>query len=308
MDKAQYASNTWANATKDETLMYTEIDENIEELSDSNSIVIIDSNGKKIKMANIAYYYGHNVSYNNQIFQLFYVDTTGKYSNGKPGVWIQLNEYKSGIKLSDHYETTGISDLNSILWQINPELKEKYGEIISSKEEANQQNNIKAVAYLTNPENWNSTYVAEGDTDKGVYAIGGVSAEMYCDSYNQAREKTNTDVDFFDIKVFNANDTYGYLYKPYLESAAKKVEDFGSVTDYSKYEIKITTNKSIYRPENKKWPWIASPSAVSPEYVCFMDGRIGALNNKITTHGGSTVHGVRPAVFLPSKIEINLIN
>lgn len=70
-------------------------------------------------------------------------------------------------------------------------------------------NNIKGVAYLCNPENWNSTYLAEGDSAKGAYAIGGVSAELFCDSYNQARNKQSTDADYFDAKSFNKNNTYG---------------------------------------------------------------------------------------------------
>ena len=298
MDKAQYASNTWANATKGETSMYGEIKDDVLDLSDSSRIEVKDSNGNLIKLSKISDYSGEEISYNGQTYQLYLVDITGKYSGGKPGVWIQHKDNVSGHRTDQHQQTAGINDLNSILWQINPDLKEKFGETISAK--TSYQANIKAVAYLADPVNWNETYVANGDVEKGVYAIGGVSAEMYCDSCNQARKKTSTDVDFFEAKAFNVNGTYGYIFKPSSENAYNKIGDYGTPID-NKYALTINQNNGIYNNSNS---WITSPGSGDRNQVAISgSGRL--LSTGYYTWGP---YMLRPLVFLPSNIQIDLVN
>ena len=293
--KAQYSSNMYANVTKNETTMMGEIEDSVVDLTDTSEIEIKDTEGKRIKISKISDYYGHDVTYNGQTYQLFLVDTTGKYSGGQPGVWLQYKGYVSGVNLDTYYEATVISDINSVLWQVNPDLKRYATEIWS-----NLCTNMKRVTYLTNPENWNGTYVEEGDVKKGVYAIGGVSAEMFCDSYNQARGINDTDTDYFEAKVFNKNSTYGYLFKPCHVDAGTKVREYGSYTDDVNYAIRSTQNRGMYILDNK-YPWLASPSAYHSAHVCIADG----FNSRLG-YNRAVSHGVRPAVYFPSNISIQL--
>ena len=88
------------------------LEEQDAKLSVDGGLVVKDSTGKAINLATIAEHYGDDVTYNGQPYQLFYVDTVGKYSNGEPRIWLQYKTYVSGVKLSDHYETTGILTIN----------------------------------------------------------------------------------------------------------------------------------------------------------------------------------------------------
>ena len=315
MDRAQYASNTWSNATKDETAMMEELGQQIDDLSNVNSgggstgPVIKDKDGATIDLANIANYYGHDVTYNGQTYQLFLVDTAGKYSNGESRIWLQYKGYVSGVKLSDHYETTGIltDNANSKLWEVNPDLKTKYQANIRAIAESNLNNNIKGVAYLCNTANWNQTYVGTEGVAAGAYAIGGVSAEMYCDSYNQARGKTSTDANYFDAKAFNKNSTYGYYYKPKNSALTGNYQSNGYTawTDYSgDNKIQTSTCSGMYSYSTSSNPWLASPSPYNSTFVCFVGGNDGYL----TGDNMSNTLGVRPAVSLPSNIQIQLIS
>ncbi|MBR2708643.1 MAG: hypothetical protein IKG14_01870 [Clostridia bacterium] len=310
MDKAQFASNMYANATKDERVMLEEMEDSIIDLSDSSGIVIKDSDENKINLSQIANYYGKYVNYNGTTdkYQLFYVDVAGKYSNGEPRVWLQYKTYTAlpgalGNQYNSSRDDEIISNEESIMWQINPDLDNKYGVIIRGL--SSWQSNVKEVAYLSNPENWNDTYLAEGDSEKGGYAIGGVSAELFCDSYNQARGITDSIAkDYFEAKAFKKNSNYGYLYKPGYENAGTKDGDYGSYTDSASYPIQTSICSGIYRfsNSNSQCPWLSSMSPEAANRVCFVYG--SALNNG----NGAYAYGVRPAVSLPTDIEIQLIN
>ena len=301
MDRAQYASNTWANATRDETALMGELGQQIDDLSNVNSgggstgPVIKDKDGATIDLANIANYYGHDVTYNGQTYQLFLVDTAGKYSNGESRIWLQYKGYVDGVKLSDHYETTGIltDNANSKLWEVNPDLKTKYQANIRAIAESSLNENIKGVAYLCNTANWNETYVGTEGVSAGAYAIGGVSAEMFCDSYTQA---TGTE---FSAKAYSENSTYGYRYKP---GGNANSDGYGTYSDHTNYPL--TTEKGgMYNLGSGKYPWLSSPSSNNTNYVCYVDGYDGYLGNSTLI-----TLGVRPAVSLPSNIQIQLIS
>ena len=260
IETAQYASNTYANITKDEIGNMDEIENNIDDLA--SRLNIIDKEGNKIKSSEVSNYYGRDIIYNEQTYQLFYVDLIGKYSNGEPRVWLQYKEYESGIKLSEHYETTGISELKSILWQINPELNKNFGETI--RELNSWNSNIKFVSFLCNTNNWNEKYVKESDLSLGIYAIGGVSAEMYCDSYNQVISNNSTHL---FTKAYNENNTYGYRYKPSSSNASPNNEGFGF---WSTSIIKSNLKNGLYRINNT-YPWLCSPSSRGGGSVCHVE-------------------------------------
>ena len=317
--KAQEASNMYANASKDERTALNELSEEVSRLSrrgdddeggsggESTGPVIKDKDGATIDLANIANYYGHDVTYNGQTYQLFLVDTAGKYSNGESRIWLQYKGYVDGVNLSDHYETTGIltDNANSKLWEVNPDLKTQYQANIRAIAESSLNSNIRGVAYLCNTANWNTTYVGTEGVNAGAYAIGGVSAEMFCDSYNQARGKTSTDANYFDAKAFNKNSTYGYLFKPGNSSSGTKEGDYGSYTDYSgDNKIQTSTCSGMYSYSTSSYPWLASPSSGNAVSVCIVDGYDGALYGR----NAAITNEVRPAVSLPSNIQIQLIS
>ena len=304
MDRAQYASNTWSNATKDETAMMEELGQQIDDLSNVNSgggstgPVIKDKDGATIDLANIANYYGHDVTYNGQTYQLFLVDTAGKYSNGESRIWLQYKGYVDGVTLSDHFETTGIltDNANSKLWEVNPDLKTKYQANIRAIAESSLNENIKGVSYLCNTANWNTTYVGTEGVAAGAYAIGGVSAEMFCDSYNQARGKTSTDANYFDAKAFNENSTYGYYYMP----PRNQNSGYAYFTDNSgDNKIQTSTCSGMYCYTIM----LASPSSYDAYNVCRVtdSGSLDYFDTYDTL-------GVRPVVSLPSSIQIQLIS
>ena len=271
----------------------------------SSNITIKDSEGTTIDLANIASYYGHNVRYNEKTFQLFFVDLGGKYSNGEPRIWLQHRNYVDGVTLNDHLETTGITTANSMLWKLNPDLDTRYGYTIRSLDD--WDNNLKGTAYLCNPNNWNSTYVASEDIASGAFAVGGVSAEMFCDSYNQARGKTSTDAGYFDAKAFNKYNTYGYYYKPkHSDNSGSSAEgDYGLYTDDTNYPLPSTSEYGgIYRPASGQYQFLASPSSGSATCVCSVDFYWGRLKYNMTDYA----YGVRPAVSLPASMILQLTN
>ena len=319
--KAQEASNMYANATKDEKNALNELTSEIERLSKrgddgegggggSTGPVIKDKDGATIDLANIASYYGHDVTYNGKAYQLFLVDTAGKYSNGESRIWLQYKGYVDGVLLTGHFETTGIltDNANSKLWEVNPDLKTKYQANIRAIPESNLNDNIKGVAYLCNTANWNETYVGTAGVNAGAYAIGGVSAEMFCDSYNQARGKTSADSGYFDAKAFNLNNTYGYYYMPPNPNTmgTEKSNGYAAWTDYSgDNKIQPSTCSGMYSYGTSSYePWMASPSANRTNCVCSMYGQYGYLCCGYTDSNC----GVRPAVSLPSNIQIQLTN
>ena len=251
-------TTTISNSTSETTTTPT--------LEPTTSITIKDIKGTKIDLANISNYYGYDVIYSGQTYQLFLVDTEGKYSNGEPRIWLQHKDCISGVQLSSHYDKTGISTENSILWQVNPDLNSKFGSTIRALD--NWDGSIQGVAYLCNPKNWNSVYLSSEDITAGAFAIGGVSAEMFCDSYNQARGKTSTDPDYFDAKAFDKKSTYGYAYKPNDSKSTTYEENYAIATDNTKYAIETDNTKypipsstygGMYNPGKSKATWLASP-------------------------------------------------
>ena len=271
--------------------------------------VIKDKDGATIDLANIANYYGHDVTYNGQTYQLFLVDTAGKYSNGESRIWLQYKGYVDVVALNDHYETTGIlsDNVNSKIWEVNPDLKTKYQANIRAIAESSLNVNIKCVAYLCNTANWNTTYVGTEGVTAGAYAIGAVSAEMYCDSYNQARGKTSTDANYFDAKAFNLNNTYGYYYMPPNSGATGTYQSNGYAawTDYSgDNKLQTSTCSGMYSYSTSSYPLLSSPSSRGTGIVCGVRGDYGALDYSDTYY----TKGVRPAVSLPSSIQIQLIS
>ena len=206
IQRAKEASGIWENATKNEKTMYTDAYKKIGELSGApDEGIIITQEGITVDLATIASHYGDDVIYNNNRYQLFYVDLIGKYSGGVAGVWLQQKgSPNQGYSLSSHYNTELVTTADSVFWKVNPDLANSYGSTI--RELSIIPENIKAAAGLCDTAYWNTdnkTYVTAEDESAGAFVIGGVSAEMFCDSYNAYRGKTSTDESYFNAKAYN---------------------------------------------------------------------------------------------------------
>ena len=125
---------------------------------------------------------------------------------------------------------------------------------------------------------------------------------MFCDSYNQARNKTSTDTDYFDAKAFNDRNTYGYYYKPLVSGEIAQKDGYSSYTNYNNYPLETSNYKELYRLVSNKYTWLASPSSFGNERMCLIDGLHGDLGHEKATD----LYGVRPAVSLPASITIQL--
>ena len=318
VDRTKYASNTWKNTTMNETVMMEQMENDIDTLSagsggGSSSIVIKDNTGTPIELDNIASYYGHEVTFNGLKYQLFLVDQAGKYSNGEARIWLQYKEWVNYGSLQNRTELTGIKTANSVLWQVNPDLDSSYGDTIRGLDETELNGayfaHLRAAAHLCNSENWNATYAGEDGEESGAYVIGAVSIEMYCDSYNQARNKTSSDADYFSAKAYYENNGYGYRYKPGGGSNINS-DGFGTYSNKNDYEIRGICGKMYaIKTSTKSGVWIASPAAAKPS--AYATGQLAILNGYdgvLTAIGIQNGYGLRPVVSLPSNIQIQLDN
>ena len=165
-------------------------------------------------------------------------------------------------------------------------------------QESSLNSSITSVAYLCNTANWNATYVESTDITAGAYAIGGVSAEMFCDSYTQATGTT------FSARAYSENSTYGYRFKPGHSDASVNSERYGYYSDNTNYPL--TTEKGgMYNLGSGKFPWLASPASYATNHVCLVSGIVNYL---CSTEVKRYAFGVRPAVSLPSTMKIQLTN
>ena len=291
-------SNETTNSVSNETTNTT----TNETQESSSNLVIKNSAGTPINMENVSTYYGNDVSYNEDTYQLFLADTEGKYSNGEPRIWLQRKEYVENVKLNEHFESTGINTDNSVLWQVNPDLHQFKTEI---QEKIPLDKAIQGVAYLCNPNNWTATYVKAEDVEKGAYAIGAASVEMYFDSYNEARGVTSDKRGYFEAKAFSKNSTYGYYFKPkYMNSTGNDaVGDFGKQTDLANYQIKTSVCGGMYRNSTTIKQWLSSPNASNTNSVVYIEVE---SNGFLTGVGTANRFAVRPLISLPANVEIQL--
>ena len=175
------------------------------------------------------------------------------------------------------------------------------------------------MAYLCNSLNWNDEFLSKEQQERGYFAIGGVSAEMFCDSYNQIRGKKETDKDFYRAKAFYENETYGYRFQPgkgnndkplnsegYGYWSEKNISDIGDkMYIYEDIVTMYNSEKQIDEEIHKQTEiWLASPSAKDGYYLCISRSDGKCLDNAITTFPGD----LRPAISLSTNIKLRLSN
>ena len=221
---------------------------------DNSTGIIVDHNGTKVDISKvpateIANYYGDYVlNYTTGgTYQLYYVDSEGDF--GESGrIYIQNIEYYaplsdyssySGIRLDNHFETTGIKDTTSLIYKLNPDWSREVGNSLTTLDNDDIPSKLKAVAFLCNTSNWNPTYVTSEDQQKGVWAIGGVSVEMFCSSYN-AKLHPTTEI---SAQAFSYENSYpvGYGYKP--GNGSVKNSDYA---EYSRDSLRVSRKQYVF--------------------------------------------------------------
>lgn len=300
--RVKQGAGSYKNASLNEQAELDRGAEIIEEIADElePGQKIKDKDGNKITADEISNHYGDKVTYNGKEYQLFYYDKDGKFGDvGR--IYLQSTSLTGGIgtRLSDHYENTGLADKNSLIYKLNPSWSELVGESLITADASSLDDNIKGVAYLCNPTNWSDDYVTAEDKSKGAWAIGGVSAEMFCASYN---EKIQPEVEF-GAKAYSetlySRTTTGYKFKPGdpVQYTVNE-EGYGCASEW-----KLSNDyDGMYWKGGNVFVWISSPSALSYESVCSIHGTAPYLGAYDT---GRDFY-LRILVSLPSNIQIKL--
>ena len=158
--------------------------------------------------------------------------------------------------------------------------------------------NERAAAWLCATTQF-ETYV---DSTMANFAIGGPSAEMYCDSYNQVTHTSGATGTDALTTSYQSTDVPGYIYQVNGEKQNNSGEATNSDTvDFSGYHGMYLANKT--EKGEYHW-WIASPSANNAASVCLVGGGLADLD------GGnvSRTYGVCPAVSLKSGVQLEIVN
>ncbi len=220
-------------------------------------------------------------------YRLYYVDFDDKYGDGEGTVYLKA-DCTSGNNKALQTTTPGSTDEVKIK-DLNPGLyyeEDANGMPIPGSSQTppdENQNNMKAVTWLTNTNNWEglkpSSYtdgIAATDIN---YIVGAPSLEMMMDSYNThyKLEGDTPDTSLLDassnrVKLFyqypysgNSN-KYGYGVGPCRDSS----ENQAYYTYTSDYSVKTDTIDTMYYPGNGNYYWLASPSASSTGNVMYV--------------------------------------
>lgn len=247
----------------------------------------INSNGEVEKdpgiaakiIANPEAYYGKKVTNykasesDTNTYRIFYVDEENYFGDGANTIYLKA-DYSGSVGCSTSYDAN-----QTLIKKMNPLWGEKRG-----TSESSWNSNEKASAWLCDPSKW----TAYCDSDKANYAIGGPSVEMYVKSYNQ----THGD-DALGCQYQTSNKP-GYSYK--VNGTIQNSEWY---TDSDTLDCSMTYN-SMYCGQNGTktgyW-WLASPSAVNSDYLCYVYGD----NAKLSYQYYSSNIGVSPLVSLKSS-------
>ena len=236
-------------------------------------------------------------------YRLYYVDFDKKYNKDEVSVFLKADCTSNNYSLGQD-TTASIAD-NVKIKALNPSL---YKDGVTSPVASNP--NMKAVTWLLNTSNWNSLKTGASLADKVNYVVGAPSVEMMFDSYNTKyglKDKAmNTDkltastdrVKLFYKYPYDSNN-YGYGVGPC--NYGSTVKDYYYNT--SQYSVKTDSKvDSMYYPGDNQYYWLASPSAISPDYVLF----VSSSNGGCVTYGYSGGTAFCPLVSLKSTVSLQL--
>ncbi len=233
-------------------------------------------------------------------YRLYYVDFDGKYGE-KNGVYLKADCTGNSYALPKTDTTASTAD-NVKIKALNPSL---YKDGATSPTASNE--NMKAVTFLTNTNNWNSLKTGASLADKVNYVVGAPSVEMMFDSYNT---KYGLKDKAINIEELTADTERAKLVYQYTSGdVGYKVgpcHDKGTEYDYytSYYSVKTdATIDSMYYPGNSQFYWLASPSANDTYYVLLVSYYNGGYVT-CTTYRNS--YAFCPLVSLKSTVSLQL--
>lgn len=232
-------------------------------------------------------------------YRLYYVDFDGKYGE-KNGVYLKADCTSNNYALEQ--DTTVSTADNVKIKALNPSL---YKDGATSLTASNE--NMKAVTFLTNTNNWNSLKIGASIADKVNYVVGAPSVEMMFDSYNTKYglkdkainiEELTADTERAKLVYQYTSGDYGYKVGP--------CHDNGTEYDYytSGYSVKTdATIDSMYYPGDYHYYWLASPSASNSTNVLLVGYTSGGHVSRNTYNAYSALC---PLVSLKSTVSLEL--
>ena len=317
MDRAQYASNTWANATRDEETMMGELGQQIDDLSNVGSGggstgTTIKINGTDIStVGNLSTLYGQTTDFTSVAgvtWDLFYDDADNYYLIASDYVPVstlpsELNKesgeatqkYKAWFATSSNSTYSG-PIMDNTPWSNGTQsstitgnsLTNKYLKWVNSSQVSTTNNtNMKAVAYMMDTSKWSA--FAGGVA--GVTAIGGPTIEMFVNSYNAVSSHTDKlgtyGTSASDITSENANSN-GYKVKMGTGSWDGWCEGLETSGTGGNTWVRTGTDKAYAY-------WLASPSSNFSSYVrhVYCNGYVNSINVS------NASCGFRPLVSIP---------
>ena len=234
-------------------------------------------------------------------YRLYYIDFEKKYNKDEVSVFLKADCTNKNYALPITDTTASTAD-NVKIKALNPSL---YKDGATSPTASNE--NMKAVTFLTNTNNWNSLKTGASIADKVNYVVGAPSVEMMMDSYNT---KYGLKDKAINIEELTADTERAKLVYQYTSGdVGYKVgpcHDNGTEYDYytSDYSVKTdATIDSMYYPGEDQYYWLASPSASSTNVVLRVDYYSGGLVNYF--YYGNR-YAFCPLVSLKSTVSLEL--
>ena len=241
--------------------------------------------------ANPEKYYGQvaqNYTAGGKTYRIFYIDTEGKFGD-KNTVYLKADWTSNDTTLSSYTSYTPSGTDLTTYKKLNPSWAAKRGSSTSSWNE-----NEHAAAWLCSPSQW-TTYV---DSAKANYAIGGPSAEMYVESYNQV---PHTIGNYTLGAAYRETNVPGYIYTVNGVQSTISRDDYSTGDDTLDYK----GYNSMYAVQNGSksgdW-WLASPSSNYSGYVCYVNSGNAGL---YASYYSNSI-GVAPLVSLKSGIQVEI--
>ncbi|MCI8273811.1 MAG: hypothetical protein HFJ55_07025, partial [Clostridia bacterium] len=247
-------------------------------------------------------YYGQvvkNYTAGDATYRIFYVDKENKYGDGEYTVYLKADyDYNRRTGLSDYtnyiYEKTKIKEMNPN-WAAN-----------RGNNESEWNYNEKAAAWLCMPESgengglpWSSYY----DSSKANYVIGGPSAEMYCDSYNNVEHPEVTN---YTLGVqYRVTDYPGYVYTVNGNKSTISNSDYYTGTDTVDYKNYGSMYCGLNGQKGSYYWWLPSPSSNTAVGVCYVYGASAYLTGSSSSFS-QTDGGISHIVSLKSDFTIQI--
>ena len=247
-----------------------------------------DANTKNV----LSKIYGTEVEYTGstditaKTWRIFYIDFANKYGDGAGTIYLKADWTANDTTLSGQSSYTPTDADKTILKNMNQKWWANRGTAT-----ATWNANEHEAAWLCSPSKW-----TKYKNSSATYAIGGPSAEMYCDSYNSVNHTTGNYKLTCQYQTSKAPG-YGYLVNGTAQNSGYETADNTvDYTDYNSMYCGYNNAKGSY------WWWLASPSAGHSYRVC----RVGGSGADLAYNGDNPTLGVCPLVSLQSGIQLNI--